>query len=127
MKGKTTTDLQHKEVASGGKCLNCGADLQGAYCHVCGQAATHKKPTASWLVAEYFYNAFIWDSKCLHTIWKLISRPGHLTNEFNAGKYVAYRPHLTLDALSEDFGYSVKMKSCDKDTILLSMPQFQIL
>ena len=162
MKGKTTTDLQHKEVASGGKCLNCGADLQGAYCHVCGQAATHKKPTVSWFVAEYFYNAFIWDSKCLHTIWKLISRPGHLTNAFNAGKYVAYehplklnmfflfvfvtifmffsdidkssnlinetvqeeivRPHLTLDALSEDFGYSVKMNSCDKDTILLSMP-----
>ena len=54
-------------------CLNCGSELQGMYCHVCGQEATSKTPTIGAFVLEYFNNAFIWDTKFFYTIWTLVS------------------------------------------------------
>lgn len=78
-------------------CLNCGAELQGMYCHVCGQEATSKTPTVSAFVLEYLNNAFIWDSKFFQTIWTLIRRPGHLTNEYLSGKFTSQEHPLKLN------------------------------
>ena len=78
-------------------CLNCGAELKGMYCHVCGQEATSKTPTVGAFVLEYLNNAFIWDSRFFKTIWTLIRRPGHLTNEYIAGKFVAQEHPLKLN------------------------------
>ena len=78
-------------------CLNCGAELQGMYCHVCGQQATSKTPTISAFVLEYLNNAFIWDSQFFKTIWTLIRRPGHLTNEFLSGKFTSQEHPLKLN------------------------------
>lgn len=78
-------------------CLNCGSELQGMYCHVCGQQATSKTPTISAFVLEYLNNAFIWDPQFLRTIWTLIRRPGHLTNEFLSGKFTSQEHPLKLN------------------------------
>ena len=78
-------------------CLNCGAELQGMYCHVCGQEATSKTPTVGAFVLEYFNNAFIWDSQFLKTIWALIRRPGYLTNEYLSGKFASQEHPLKLN------------------------------
>ena len=78
-------------------CLNCGAELQGMYCHVCGQQATSKTPTVGEFFLEYINNAFIWDSQFLKTFWILIRRPGHLTNEFLAGKFTSQEHPLKLN------------------------------
>ena len=78
-------------------CLNCGTELQGMFCHVCGQEATSKTPTVSAFVLEYLNNAFIWDSKFFQTIWTLIRRPGHLTNEYLAGKFTSQEHPLKLN------------------------------
>ena len=86
---QTTISYQH--------CLNCGAELKGMYCHVCGQEATSKTPTVGAFILEYLSNAFIWDPKFLRTIWTLIRRPGHLTNEYIAGKFVSQEHPLKLN------------------------------
>ena len=78
-------------------CLNCGTELQGMYCHSCGQEATSKTPTIKAFVLEYFNNAFIWDPKFFSTLWGLIRRPGHLTNEYNAGKFLSQEHPLKLN------------------------------
>ena len=78
-------------------CLNCGSELKGLYCHVCGQEATSKTPTVSAYIIEYLNNAFIWDTKFFQTIWTLIRRPGHLTNEYLAGKFVSQEHPLKLN------------------------------
>lgn len=78
-------------------CLNCGAELKGMYCHICGQEATSKTPTIGAYIAEYLNNAFIWDSQFFKTIWTLISRPGHLTNEYLSGKFVSQEHPLKLN------------------------------
>ncbi len=78
-------------------CLNCGAELQGMFCHVCGQEATSKTPSVGAFIVEYANHAFIWDSNFLKTLWNLISRPGYLTKEFIAGKFVSHEHPLKLN------------------------------
>lgn len=78
-------------------CLNCGTELQGHYCHVCGQGAVKKTPTVAAFIIEYINNAFIWDPKFFSTIWTLIRRPGHLTNEFLSGKFISQEHPLKLN------------------------------
>ena len=97
---KNTENLKTKHTQSNlpyTHCLNCGAELQGMYCHVCGQQATSKTPTISAFVLEYLNNAFIWDSQFFKTIWTLIRRPGHLTNEFLSGKFTSQEHPLKLN------------------------------
>ena len=97
MEEQSTVNSHEKEVAPYKQCLNCGADLQGIYCHKCGQEACNPTPKVWEFILEYANNAFIWDPKCLVTIWNLIRRPGFLTNEFNAGKFVSYENPLKLN------------------------------
>lgn len=78
-------------------CLNCGTELKGLYCHSCGQEAIDKTPTIGAFILEYLNNAFIWDSKFFSTLWTLIRRPGHLTNEYNAGKFLSQEHPLKLN------------------------------
>lgn len=78
-------------------CLNCGAELQGTYCHECGQHAINATPKIRSFLLEYVNNAFIWDTKLLPTLWNLLRRPGFLTNEFMAGKMVSYEHPLKLN------------------------------
>lgn len=86
-----TTNIPYKN------CLNCGTELNGMYCHICGQQATSKTPTVKGFILEYLNNAFIWDTKFFPTLWTLIRRPGHLTNEFLAGKFTSQEHPLKLN------------------------------
>lgn len=78
-------------------CMNCGAELQGMFCHQCGQYASEPTPKVKSFVLEYLNNAFIWDIQLLPTLWKLIRRPGFLTNEFIAGRYASYVNPLKMN------------------------------
>ena len=97
MEEQSTGNLQKEKAAPYKQCLNCGTDLQGVYCHKCGQQASNPTPKVWEFILEYMNNAFIWDTKCLVTVWQLIRRPGFLTNEFNAGRFVAYEHPLKLN------------------------------
>lgn len=90
-KDTTVADVAYKH------CLNCGAELKGTYCHECGQQATSATPTIKSVIMEYVYNAFIWDPKSLRTLWLLMRKPGLLTKEFIAGRYVSYVHPLKLN------------------------------
>ena len=78
-------------------CLNCHTELQGTYCHVCGQQATNPKPSVRDFIMEYLDNAYMWDPRVIRTLWQLISRPGQLTREFLAGKFRPYIHPLRLN------------------------------
>ena len=78
-------------------CKNCGAELQGMYCHNCGQFA-HDDSQPFWkYIWQYFENVYQFDYKIPTTVWQLFRRPGFLTNEFNAGKIVSYMHPLKLN------------------------------
>ena len=90
-------DSEEGGVYSLDKCLNCGTELNGIYCHNCGQHVTDHKMTVKRFILNYLDNAFLWDSHHLKTIWLLISRPGLLTNEYIAGKFVSQVQPLKLN------------------------------
>lgn len=78
-------------------CLNCGTELKGDFCHKCGQHVASRTPTVWGFIIEYINNAFIWDSRFFQTIYTLVRRPGHLTNEFLSGKLVSQEHPLKLN------------------------------
>jgi hypothetical protein len=71
-------------------CPNCGAPLQGLYCHACGQPEKGMiRPLANVMsdVADTVFNV---DSRIFRSIPALYFRPGHLTREYFAGRRTRY-------------------------------------
>ena len=93
-KKKITDDLSYLPYKD---CLNCGTELKGMFCHRCGQKAVDKTPTVGSFIFEYFDHAVKWDHKFFSTFGTLIRRPGHLTNEYNAGKFTSQEHPLKLN------------------------------
>ena len=100
-------------------CKNCGTELQGVYCHRCGQYARDLKQSFGSYLMEYLSNTYNLDGKIFQTIGMLFRKPGFLTNEFLQGKINSYVHPLKLNmflllvvmtvfALSVSTGKSVK-------------------
>lgn len=70
-------------------CANCGAALQGRYCHVCGQIG-HVHRSVLHLVEEFFHGLFHFDGKLWRTIPLLLARPGALTRRYVEGHRVRF-------------------------------------
>ena len=91
-------ETEDSQIGSQSKrCLNCGEELMGHYCHNCGQEVLTKTPTIGGFILAYLDNAFLWDSQFLKTLWTLLRRPGQLTKEFLAGKYSSQEHPLKLN------------------------------
>ena len=78
------------------KCLNCGTELIGSYCHRCGQYAS-QQTKMSGFVKEYLKNIFPIERQVIPTLSNLIFHPGHLVKEFCAGRHVSYMHPLKLN------------------------------
>ena len=71
-------------------CLNCGAELQGHFCHNCGQENMHVKEPFWHFIAHSISHYFHFDSKFFTTIKPLLTQPGQLTLDYLAGKRARY-------------------------------------
>lgn len=58
------------------------------YCHCCGQYALDIYQPFWKYLRQYIENVYQFDSKIWQTLWLMFTRPGFLTNEFNAGKSI---------------------------------------
>lgn len=81
---------------SRGRCLNCGADLSGAYCSACGQRVPHTDLTMRELAIEATEELVHWEGKVPRSIVALLVRPGLLTTDFLAGRRARWLPPLRL-------------------------------
>jgi hypothetical protein len=77
-------------------CQNCGAVLQGPYCHRCGQHDEEiKRPL--WSLAEHALDSlFHFDSRILRAYGWLLFRPGRMTIAFLAGQRARFVPPIRL-------------------------------
>lgn len=91
--GLAAREIEGKDGAGhgavGGACLNCGATLQGAYCHVCGQSG-HVQRKLVHVFEEFLHGIAHFDTKAWRTLPRLIGRPGTLTYEYIHGKRARY-------------------------------------
>lgn len=85
-------------------CLNCGAELQGKYCHACGQKGVTLEMTLHDLRHDVTHEFLHLDeNKILKTARLLIFRPGFLSKEYVQGRRASYisplRIYLTCSVL----------------------------
>lgn len=71
-------------------CLNCGATVQGRYCHACGQENVKPKETFWHMVTHFFYDITHFDSNFFTTVKDLLFKPGFLSKEYMKGRRASY-------------------------------------
>ncbi|TSJ39446.1 DUF3667 domain-containing protein [Mucilaginibacter corticis] len=71
-------------------CLNCGAELKGKFCYVCGQENLQIKESFGHMMNHAISDYFHFDHQFFHTLKPLLFKPGKLTNEYMAGRRVQY-------------------------------------
>ena len=78
-----------------GRCLNCGAELHGAFCAACGQRSVPADPTVAELAGDAWQELSGYDGRIAATFRSLL-RPGQLTIEYVAGHRARYLPPVRL-------------------------------
>jgi hypothetical protein len=84
------------EIEPRAECRNCGAPLQGPYCHRCGQEARSSQITVRDFLVQGVEELFSVDGKFLRSMRVLLFSPGRLTREFIDGKRARYVSPLRL-------------------------------
>jgi Protein of unknown function (DUF3667) len=82
--------------AAAARCKNCNAVLLGRFCVNCSQPADVHVPSTMELVHEALEGLTHSDSRLWRTLLLLWFKPGKLTQEFIAGRRVAYMPPFRL-------------------------------
>jgi len=78
--------------AHAGPCANCGAMLQGAYCHVCGQNADDHKRSILHLAWEGVEGFLHLDGRLRRTLPDLFFHPGRLSRDYMDGRIARHVP-----------------------------------
>jgi hypothetical protein len=78
------------------RCKNCDAVLLGRFCASCSQAADVHVPTTRELAHDLLEGLTHSDSRLWRTLTTLWFKPGKLSEEFIAGRRVAYLPPFRL-------------------------------
>jgi hypothetical protein len=85
-----------KRLAGSARCMNCGVDLQGPFCHYCGQPDRNFLRFFPVLLGELIEDFIGVDSRFLRTLKALLFHPGKLTRDYLAGSRFRYTPPLRL-------------------------------
>jgi Protein of unknown function (DUF3667) len=78
-----------------GKCLNCGAEVNGAYCAACGQRV-HLHRSLVHLGHDILHGVFHFEGKMWRTIPELIFHPGRLTRRYIDGERAKFVSPMAL-------------------------------
>lgn len=84
------TPIKHK------KCDNCGEELMGLFCWVCGQKDSHYNRSVFKVIADFCKEMFDVDSRVFTTLSTLFLRPGALSIQFRDNKRASYVTPIRL-------------------------------
>jgi hypothetical protein len=68
------------------ECKNCSTEIEGEFCHFCGQRYHDHKESFGELIYEFVSDFLHFDSRFFKTVLPLIFQPGKLTRSYNEGK-----------------------------------------
>lgn len=77
-------------------CANCGTELHGPYCAVCGQKATVLNPTVHNFLHDLTHELLHVDGKIFQSVRLLLFRPGFLSREHFEGRRARYISPIRL-------------------------------
>jgi len=86
------TGIMMKQLSNheGRHCANCGAPLEGEFCHECGQSVHSVLKPMHHMVEETIETVLHIDGRIVHTLPPLLLKPGFLTLEYFSGRRVRY-------------------------------------
>ena len=82
--------MSHQPERKEKDCLNCGAEVQGRFCQVCGQENIVVKQNFWSLTKHFVYDIFHFDGKFFDTLRHLFFKPGAISREYVSGKRQRY-------------------------------------
>lgn len=88
--------MSHKNYRQETSCLNCGSEVIGKFCHVCGQENVEVRDNFFSMVWHFITDYFHFDSKFFRSLVPLFVKPGFLTKEYWEGRRMRYIPPLRL-------------------------------
>lgn len=88
--------LAEAALAKHGVCANCGAELLGRFCNVCGQREEPRVPTIGSITSEFTNEVFVVESKLWRSFCLLLFKPGQLTMLYLSGMRQKYMSPLRL-------------------------------
>ena len=88
--------MTSEDEQQAGRCLNCGAELHGEYCHVCGQRDLDPRASIWELLGEFLRETFELDGRLPRTLVPFLFKPGTLEREFMAGRRRRYTSPVRL-------------------------------
>jgi hypothetical protein len=68
------------------QCKNCSTEIEGQFCHFCGQRYHDHKESFGELAYEFVSDFLHFDSRFFRTVLPLIFQPGKLTKNYNEGR-----------------------------------------
>jgi len=77
------------------KCLNCGAELTGEFCHACGQHA-HVHRTLTAFFHDFLHGVLHFEGKIWRTLPLLAWKPGELTRRYVDGQRASFVSPIAL-------------------------------
>ncbi len=84
-----------KDPATHGNCLNCGAEVAGAYCSACGQRV-HLHRSLVHLGHDILHGVSHFEGKMWRTIPELFFHPGRLTRRYIDGERAKFVSPMAL-------------------------------
>ncbi|MBS1566011.1 MAG: DUF3667 domain-containing protein [Bacteroidetes bacterium] len=99
--------MSHNKERAEKVCLNCGTDLVGRYCHVCGQENLEPKESLWHLITHYAYDITHFDVKFFATLKYLLIRPGYLPYEYLKGKRMSYLHPIRMYVFTSAFFFLI--------------------
>jgi hypothetical protein len=88
--GETTDGHTHET-----RCLNCGAELAGPFCHDCGQHS-HVHRTLTAFAHDFLHGVLHFEGKIWRTLPLLVWKPGELTRRYIAGQRASFVSPIAL-------------------------------
>lgn len=71
-------------------CQNCGTELLGPHCYACGQPIKGTVRHFGSLIGDFLDTVFEYDNRLWRTLVPLLLKPGHISNDYLAGRRVRY-------------------------------------
>lgn len=99
--------MSHQPERKEKDCLNCGAEVQGRFCHVCGQENAEPKQTTWALITHFFYDITHFDGKFFSTVKYLVRKPGFLPKEYIKGRRAFYLHPIRMYVFSSALFFAI--------------------
>jgi len=109
----TTETTPHADPAPVRRCQNCGEALLGEHCYACGQPTKGLVRHFGSIIGDFMDSVFELDSRILRTLGPLLFRPGHLSEEYFAGRRVRYVSPVRLFVFLSLFAFFAAQLSFD--------------